>query len=169
MWVLQGHYQSERNFTLTDLGSTKIRRLKWKNQIAELLQTDITDIKLSDQTALSGLLRDLFKRNSKPQTEISQKIFTYVDNNLNSAEAFSFIDQHQLTLDDWALIENLFGIGLFKEQCLPSKEILDLINNRQQARQQKDYKTADEIREKIEQTGYSVKDRTNQPIWQYLK
>lgn len=175
MWVLQGHYQSERNFTLTDLGSTKIRRLKWKNQIAELLQTDmtditdITDIKLSDQTALSGLLRDLLKRNSKPQTEISQKIFTYVDNNLNSAEAFSFIDQHQLTLDDWALIENLFGIGLFKEQCLPSKEILDLINNRQQARQQKDYKTADEIREKIEQTGYSVKDRTNQPIWQYLK
>jgi len=69
----------------------------------------------------------------------------------------------------FALIENLFGIGLFKEQCLPSKEILDLINNRQQARQQKDYKTADEIREKIEQTGYSVKDRTNRPIWQYLK
>ena len=111
----------------------------------------------------------MLKSNSKPQTEISQKIFTYVDNNLNSAEAFSFIDQHQLTLDDWALIENLFGIGLFKEQCLPSKGILDLINNRQQARQQKDYKTADEIREKIEQTGYSVKDRTNRPIWRYLK
>ena len=169
MWILQGHYQSERNFTLSDLESSRIRRLKWKNQIAELLQTSNLDLNFNNPTVLMEFINDLQDKNSTPQTKKSQEIVSFVDNNLNSAEAFSYIDQHQLTLDDWALVDNLFGIGLLTEQYFPDKTIVNLIHIRQDARQQKDFKTADQIREEIEHAGFVIKDQAGQPIWQYLK
>ena len=169
MWILQGHYQSERNFTLFDLESSRIRRLKWKNQIAELLQTSNLDLNFSNPTVLTDFINNLQNKNSTPQTKKSQEIVSFVDNNLNSAEAFSYIDQNQLTLDDWALVDNLFGIGLLTEQHFPDETIVSLIHTRQKARQQKDFQTADQIREEIEHAGFIIKDQAGQPIWQYLK
>ena len=169
MWILQGHYQSERNFTLSDLESSRIRRLKWKNQIAELLQASNLDLNFNVPAVLTGFINDLQNKNSIPQTKNSQEIISFVDNNLNSAEAFSYIDQHQLTLDDWALVDNLFGIGLLAEQYFPDETIISLIHTRQKARQQKDFRTADQIREEIEHAGFTIKDQAGQPIWQYLK
>ena len=46
---------------------------------------------------------------------------------------------------------------------------MNQINARNQARQQKDFQTADRLRTQIEQAGFVVKDNPNQPIWQYYK
>lgn len=179
LWVLQGHYQSERNFTFDALKSAQIRRLKWRNQIAELLQSD--DLKkllystaqgpnkISKNQTLSHYLSNLQSQIKSPTTNISQQILTLTSNNLNSAAAFSYIDQHELSLEDWAFVEQLFGLNLFKDQSLPSIEVIKLIEARVNARKKKDYQQSDLLRDQITASGYSVKDEANKPIWQYLK
>ena len=172
LWVLQGHYQSERNFTFQDLLAAKTRRLKWKNQIAELLQTNHLPNQLIleklAQSSLQDFLTKLLEKTQKDHSSIGKQILAYVNNNLNSSEAFSFIDQQILSLADWALVESLFGLKLFQEQRLPDSTTLQLIKERKQARVSKDYQTADQLRARISQSGFTIKDSVTNPIWQYL-
>ena len=44
-----------------------------------------------------------------------------------------------------------------KEKPLPA-EIQKIVNNRDQARNQKDWATSDQLRKKLEEMGYEVKD-----------
>ena len=38
MWVLQGHYRSERDFSIESLEAARIRRLNWRNRVVECFQ-----------------------------------------------------------------------------------------------------------------------------------
>lgn len=186
MWIFQGHFQSERNFTFQDLTVAKARRLKWKNHIAELIQKTPVSSYLSTEKQISNsqsqlnsssvsqeqltiLFKKLLAQNQTPKTKLSQQIFEIVSDNLNSAEAFSIIDQNTLNLADWAFVEQLFGLQLFKEQNIPTSEILTLIKDREQARRNRDFKTSDNLRDQILTTGFTVKDQSTGPIWQYTK
>ena len=53
--------------------------------------------------------------------------------------------------------DSVFGILPEKEQKIP-KEVKILADKRQKAREEKDFKLADELREKIKQKGYYVDD-----------
>ena len=169
VWILQGHYQSERNFTFNNLSAAKVRRLKWRNQIAKLLQ-QTPDLDLDQMTTktLQTYLNSLLENIKTPRTELEKQILTQVGNNLNSAEAFSIIDQSTPILSEWAFIEQLFGINLFTDQILPTSKVLELIQSRQTARKNKDYQLSDRLRDQIAETGFTVADG-NEPIWQYLK
>lgn len=101
------------------------------------------------------------------KTDLTKQVYESASNNLNSAEAFSIIDQNTPTLAEWAFIENLFGLNLFSDQFLPSVEVLQLIEYRQAARKAKNYQLSDELRDKIAERGYTVSDGAT-PIWQYL-
>lgn len=166
-WILQGHYQSERNFTFTDLAGTKNRRLKWKNQIAKLLQEQHEVATLGTPQELQDFLSNLLSSETIVRTDLTKQVYESASNNLNSAEAFSIIDQNTPTLAEWAFIENLFGLNLFSDQFLPSVEVLQLIESRQAARKTKNYQLSDELRDKIAKKGYTVSDGAT-PIWQYL-
>lgn len=146
MWVLQGHYQSDRNFTLVDLESAKTRRLSWKNKIAELIQ--------SPESGTDNIV---------------DQIINTVSNNLNSAEAFALIDGHSPDLDSWKAIDQIFGLNLLNEVVDITPEQKDLIIKRESARRKKDFKTSDQIRDLLSSQNLTIKDRPNGPIWQYLK
>ena len=147
LWVLQGHYQSERNFSFTDLAAAKKRRLNWRNQIATLIQQD------SPATTTSNFCDKLLKT---------------VSDNLNSAEAFSFIDNSRLSYTDWEFVDQLFGLGLIESITEPTAEQLELIKERDQARIDKDYAKSDQLRDELESTGITVLDTPIGSIWQYL-
>ena len=147
LWVLQGHFQGDRNFTFEGLEAAKNRRLGWKNRIAlELQKPQETDGRFHEQ------------------------ILEALNNNLNSAEAFALIDNTaELSLGDWRDIDSLFGLNLIDEvQDIP-KEDKKLIAERETARKNKDWGTSDLIRSKLEEKGITVKDTADGPIWQYLK
>jgi len=165
--ILQGHYQSERNFTFTDLAGAKNRRLKWKNQIARLLQEQPEIATQKTPQELQDFLSNLLNSETISKTDLTKQVYESTSNNLNSAEAFSIIDQNAPTLAEWAFIENLFGLKLFSEQILPSVEVLQLIESRQAARKAKNYQLSDELRDKIAEHGFTVSDGAT-PIWQYL-
>ena len=53
-------------------------------------------------------------------------------------------------------INNIFGI--LEEESKTPKEIQDLVDKREEARKDKNFKLADELREKIKSLGYYVDD-----------
>ncbi len=145
MWVLSGHYQGTRNFTFESLEAAKQRRLNWRNKIALLYQKEVE----GDNSAFN-------------------KVLEAVNNNLNSAEAFSIIDTSNLTFDDWQKVDELFGLNLMKDARDINEEIKNLIKDRQVARENKDFQKSDEIREQLKASGITVEDTADGPIWQYI-
>lgn len=144
MWVLSGHYQGTRNFTFESLAAAQARRLNWRNRIAYLYQKEI-----SDGDAYTSIL-------------------DAVNNNLNSAKAFSLIDNSILSLDDWRKVDELFGLNLIKDAPDITEEVWRLIREREQAREAKNYKQADNLRNKLAEKNIKVNDTADGPIWEYL-
>lgn len=142
LWVLQGHYQGDRNFTFDSLAAAKTRRLNWRNKIALTYQT-------SSSTDLD--------------------ILPFLNNNLNSAAACAAIDTApHLSLKTWEHIDQFFGLSLIKTSPNLSNDLKNLIQEREQARSLSDWKTADRIRETLEKQGITIKDTPSGPIWQYI-
>ena len=145
MWVLSGHYQGTRNFTFESLEAAKNHRLNWRNKIALLYQKELgTDEVVFD------------------------KILEAVNNNLNSAEAFSVVDASTLSLEDWKKVDELFGLNLIADTPDISEETYALIYERENARKEKNYARSDEIRDQLKAMNIAVEDTPNGPVWQYI-
>ena len=143
LWVFQGHYQGTRNFNFEDLTAAKNRRLKWRNRVAKAYQTP-------------------------SHTSIIPQILEKVNNNLGSPEAFAIIDGNELSLDDWKFVDELFGLDLIPDLENLPENLTDLIKKREQARSEKDFATADEIRDELAKSNLTILDTETGPIWQYL-
>jgi len=145
MWVLQGHYQSERDFNFETLESARIRRLNWRNHIAEAYQRETQPI---DFTPILAATSD----------------------NLNSPQAFALIDQiEQGNLEFWSMVDRLFGLNLIEDSPNISKEIQQLIELRTDAKLKRDYAEADRLRDELLNRGIAIKDTPTGPLWQYAK
>ncbi len=92
MWVLQGHYQSERDFSLENLEAARVRRLNWRNRIAKCYQNPNT---------IGG------------NTDAIDEIIEALNDNLNSPKAFAVVDAAPNdSLDFWQQVDHLFGLVL---------------------------------------------------------
>ena len=146
MWLLSGHYQGTRNFTFESLEASKQRRLNWRARIAECYQ---------------------IKRQKTEERCAFDEILAAVNNNLNSAEACAVIEQSNLTLDDWKKVDDLFGLRLIADTPDIAAEDYDLISKRQVAREARDFKKSDEIRDELLKRGIAVRDTADKAIWYY--
>ena len=150
MWVLQGHYQSERDFSLENLEAARIRRLNWRNRIAKCYQTSA-----GSSTTTSDAIAD---------------IIDALDDNLNSPKAFAIIDA--VTNDDldfWQQIDHLFGLGLLSDSPELGTAAKKLLEERQAARAAKDFATSDRLRDELLAQNISVLDSKDGQIWQYAR
>ena len=145
MWVLSGHYQGTRNFTFGSLEGAKSRRLSWRNRIARCYQK-----KVDSDGAYNKILEAL-------------------NDNMNSAEAFALIDNSILSLEDWGKIDSLFGLRLLDDTPDISADTYELIKERQIARENRNFKRADEIRDRLSKLIIEVNDTDNGPVWRYIK
>ena len=146
MWVLSGHYQGTRNFTFESLAGASARRLNWRNRIAECYQREVVG-----------------------DDEVWEQVLAAVNDNLNSAEAFAVIDGAVIRLEDWRKIDELFGLQLIDDSPDIDDKVRTLIDERQAAREAKDYTRSDEIRDKLAERGITVKDTADGPVWGYLQ
>ena len=56
-------------------------------------------------------------------------------------------------------MDEVFGLDLLKKEEIDiSKEVQDLVKEREQARRNKDWKKSDELRDKISELGFSIDD-----------
>ena len=167
LWLYQGHYRAERNFTWNDLTAAKARRLKWQNAyVARFQQTSKADRSLQGQL-----------KNTTPHfTELKAKLLNALNDDLGSAAAFAIIDAEleNMTLADWSgPVEALFGLDFANTDRDAQYEKLDaelkpLIEQRNETRDQKDWQTADRIRDELAQKGLTLLDTATGTIWQFI-
>lgn len=132
---------------------------------------------LGAETALKrlyGLYRELGDGVGKVDKKYQKKFKEYIEDDLDTSRALAllweiFKDKNISNPNKKATIldfDKVFGLrfeesekNIEKEKSeKPPKEIQELLTEREQARQNKDFKKSDELRAKINSLGYEVKD-----------
>ena len=167
LWLYQGHYRAERNFTWEDLAAARARRLKWQNSyVATFQQTS------KENRSLQGQLKNA----TAHFTILKKQLVDALNDDLNSATAFAIIDAElaNMTLADWSgPVEALFGLDIANTDRDAGYEALDaelkpLIAERDAAREAKDYATADKIRDNLAKRHLTLLDTAEGTIWQFI-
>lgn len=145
IWVLQGHYQSERDFSFDSLEAARIRRLNWRNRIALTCQREGQEIDFA------------------PFLEA-------VNDNLNSPKLFAMIDEAQNeNRHFWEQVDTLLGLNLLGDAPIITPEQAQLLELRGDAKAQKDYAEADRLRDQLLTNNIAVQDTADGQIWQYAR
>lgn len=172
MFVLQGQYSNEGNFTFENLQAAKNRLAHWRGIAALRHQTHDTlvddDAKSSDDKSITLVAA-------------SGAIMEALNNDLNTPEALRVVDQafsqldgkplhkiHQHGLDQLlATIDEVLGLQLVASTPDISEESKRLIIERERVREEKDWTKSDELRDQLKQQGIVVRDSQDGSIWEY--
>jgi cysteinyl-tRNA synthetase len=159
--LLTAHYRAPFNFTLENLAGAR----------TALGRLDECFTKL-------GEFAD--SRSAVPDAKLLAEFTAALDDDLNVSAAwgniFEWVRELNRTLDAgkmtpaaassassaWQRIDTVFGVGGKVETEAPP-EILSLLEHRQAARQTKDFKRADAIREEMKRAGWVIEDTLNGP------
>lgn len=158
--VLESHYRKESNFSWDIMESAHRRLLRWQ-AIADL-RFQFPEINELDYETLSS------------KQEI---VKSHLANDVNTPEAISEIEtlleyvaetKNKLFIESSAqFIEDVLGINLLLSIDI-SEDFKKLINERSEAKMQKDYKNADEIREQLLTAGIELRDSDDKTYWQRI-
>lgn len=172
MFVLQSQFTSEGNFTWDNLAAAKNRLTNWKNyaalrhQVHSSLEPDEAKNDSSDSislTATSGAVKEALNDNLN-----TPKALTIID------EAFSQLDTANLQhIHRYGLvqlletIDELLGLQLLQTTPDITEDQKRTLIERQRARDAKDWKKSDELRDELSKQGIAVRDTSGGTIWSY--
>ena len=159
MLVIQSHYRSATNFSWSGLEAAKNRRHRWCS-IAEL-RHQVSDNPSDEQTDKVNEYIELATEAMSSDLDTPSAL-KYFD------QAFDLIapGQTDLTALDSLLsaVDQLLGLNLITSTPDISVDDYRLINQRQIARQDKDWATSDELRDELRAKGIIIHDGTT-PTW----
>jgi cysteinyl-tRNA synthetase len=172
MFVLQGNYRNEGNFTFNGLDAAHNRLQNWRNTAALRHQTHDT-IQADEEKNQDERTVSLYAT--------SQAIIEAISNDLGTPEALRIIDDaftkiqnarleninHQTLVKFLNTIDDTLGLNLINTTPDISDDLKQLIIERNSARDTKDWKKADEIRKKLSDKGIVLRDSVNGSIWEY--
>lgn len=148
MWVLQGHFQSERNFSFSDLAAARQRLTNYRNFAALRWQKPATDM-----------------------SEVRAAILEQLNNNLNSAGALAELDKaikNNVPSNEFVeFLDEAFGLKLAESTPDISDELKAKIAERKQAKTERDFAKSDALRDEIAEAGIKLLDGANEMLWQY--
>lgn len=148
MWVLQGHFQSERNFSFSDLAAARQRLTNYRNFAALRWQKPATDM-----------------------SEVRAVILEQLNNNLNSAGALAELDKaikNNVPSNEFIeFLDEAFGLKLAESTPDISDELKAKIAERKQAKTERDFAKSDALRDEIAEAGIKLLDGANEMLWQY--
>ncbi len=140
-FVLTAHYKSQLNFTLDNLKHAQNAYNRLKNIISEIKNDK--------------------KTNKKYLAEFKEAM----NNDLDTSNALKVL--WKLVRDEKAVgkintineMDEIFGLDLLKQEKIKiPNNIKKLVSEREKARKNKDWKKADELRNKINKLGYQISD-----------
>lgn len=169
-------------YTLQELKENGIEALAYKlfcftSHYRNKLNFTFEGVKAS-QKALSRLREGYVKHNLGKEKIEENKITAYeekfhkaINDDLNMPLAMGIvwevINENQKSIQYAKLLDKfdeVLGLELRnykKEEIILPKEVEELINKRKEARENKDWKKSDELRDKIKELGYIIKDTVN--------
>lgn len=147
MWLFGSNYTTRVNFTEDAIKSNMVALGRLREFVLSLGK----DV---------GVVNENYK----------ERFMEALDNNLDSAKSLSVLwdlvkDKEVLDKNKLATIldfDRVFGFGLdnIKSEIIPD-EIIKIAEERKTVRQQKDWTKSDELRNKIKELGYEIKDLDN--------
>ena len=150
VWLYQGHYQAERDFTFEQLAAAHARLMNYRN-FAALRWQGVETSDFTDERA---------------------QIMDCLNSNLNSAGAFAVIDaavkSGKAPSEEFLkFLDEAFGFELAASTPDISDEIKEKIAARFAAKAEKDFATADKLRDEIAEQGIELLDSADGTKWQY--
>ena len=157
---LTSHYRSQLSFSEDALDGAKNAFESLKNRV---ISWKLNPDKKSDADALANYEKRFWAAiNDDLNTPIALSIFWEVakDNKLSNKDKLKLAE----------LFDNIFGFGIenFKRPTLLDAE-QSLIEKREQARKEKNWQLADEIRNQLLEKGLQIKDTPNGVDWYFIQ
>lgn len=170
MWLISSHYRSPLDFSKESLESIKNGYHRLKNTLNNL------------ERLIANSAKNI-ESNPKKMEEIDQRVSSFkqaMDDDFNTANALasvfdlakyintnfdenSNIDDMKYAQKSFIELISILGIA-FKEEIL-DEDIEKLIEERSQARLDKNFARADEIRDILAEKGISLKDTSTGVVW----
>jgi cysteinyl-tRNA synthetase len=165
--LLSTHYRKPLNFSFRRLDEAR-KNLKRLDEFSRKLLCLPPGLPHPQVAAYLSAMEDAF--------------FTAIDNDLNMSKAlgalFDFIkktnpiladgqldqEQKKYILETFGKVNDLLGV-LRLTECPLTPEIDKLIREREEARRQKDWKKADDVRDELIKHGFRVIDTPKGPVW----
>jgi len=169
MFVLQGQYSNEGNFTFENLTAAKNRRHHWRNVAA--LRHQVHDTLAQDK-----------KKEEDPSLAVIGLVKAALDDNLNTPEALRIIDEVFSHLETHSLdkidgdafhdlletIDQLLGLQLLDSTPDIDDKIKQLVVKRERARDEKNWQHSDDLRDQLTAKGIAVRDTQDGTVWEYV-
>lgn len=163
--VLQSHYRKQTNFSLENIESANNRLTHWRAIAALRWQTSSQDAHVI----------------SKKVTQATEQIQNALSNDLNTPEALQVIDDISTALENIPIpeipqnaivellqaIDNLLGLQLIDATPDIDMTTKQIISDRENARQNKNWAESDKLRSDLESHGVQIRDTPNGTIWSY--
>ena len=149
--ALTSHYRSKLNFTWESLEGAKNALSKIRNRVVELKSLN------------PGTFKPLNLETLKP---FRHKFTKAVNNDLDTPKALAVFWKYfeKLLLADILWADQILGLNLLTLKPLnPSAKVKKLIQEREQARADKNWKKADQIRAEIQKLGWQIEDTPKGP------
>ncbi|EDK72581.1 cysteinyl-tRNA synthetase [candidate division TM7 genomosp. GTL1] len=171
-FALQSHYRTEGNFTWENLEGAKNRRAHWREIAALRWQTYDTLVDDSEKTTdertvqlINARQEILLALNDDLNTPLALQI---IDEVFSELEKHRPVDIQQSALEDLlTFIDDVLGIKLLDSTPDISDEAKQLILERQQAREAKDFKKSDELRDTLLKHNIGLRDTQSGTLWFY--
>lgn len=174
MFVLQGQYTNEGNFTFDNLTAAKNRLQNWRNYAALRHQTHD---RLHDDTEKNDDSERFVAINAA-----TGAIRETLQDNLNTPEALRIVDEAFSKLDNVPLerihrasllhvieaVDELLGLQLVASTPDISDDAKRIILERQRARENKNWDQSDKLRDQLTERGVYVNDTPAGTIWSYF-
>lgn len=174
LFVLQSQYTSEGNFTWDNLTAARNRRLNWHDYAVLRHQTHD---RLSDDTD-----KLLANKHISFHADISALKEALADN-LDTPTALRIVDDafsktdtvpldrihHDSLVEFIRTIDELLGLQIEANTPDVDDDIKQSIIERQRARETKDWKNSDVLRDKLAKRGVNVKDTHAGTVWSYTR
>lgn len=170
LFLLNSHYRSPINYSIDMIQSSKSAYERIKNCYKNLKYT-LDNLKVTEENSES---LEEFNHLQKLYQETKEHFERAMDDDLNTADAlgaiFELVKEINIVLENpkssegLALIfscleelTNVLGLSFDEENDIP-EEILELVEKRTQAKAEKNYQLADELRDEIVSSGYKLTD-----------
>lgn len=166
MLILQGHFQTESNFSFVNLEAAAKRLNRWRK--------------------MADLRHQLYQNSETRQLDFlaaKHHLIELISNNLNTPQALAAVDQifsqaekldleqidRRSLLELLELIDELLGLDLIEQASDINDEQKRLIKARDFARASKNYQQADLIRQQLLNQKIALDDRAEHSIWYHLR
>lgn len=159
--TMQAHYRTQLNFSWDNLEAAQARLQRWRNTAVLRFQpTGGEDIskQLQEhlQAATAAVEQDLDTPTALAQLE---SVFDFAEKGLpkDSVNAFN---------DVLSYIDTVLGFDLLQQDDIPA-EAKTVLDQRQAARDAKDWELSDKLRDQLLTMGVAVRDTSTGQIWSY--